>query len=241
VQDVLARLDVTIGELLDHLDRAVGEDHYVVALSADHGVATMPEHIRAEGGEAGRFTNREIQARAEEAISRHFGPGKYVSRALYTDLYLEPGVFKRLAANPEAMKSLLEAVATAPGVQRVFRGDELAGKEASADRIERAAALSYFPGRSGDIVLVPRTNWFIAGNITDHSTTHGTAHWYDARVPLILYGAGIRGGKYSQAASPADMVPTLAALCSFQLPGVHGRVLAEALQNHSTAGNDRQP
>ncbi len=45
VQDVLARLDVTIGELLDHLDRTVGAGKYVVAFSADHGVAQIPEQI----------------------------------------------------------------------------------------------------------------------------------------------------------------------------------------------------
>ncbi len=241
VQDVLARLDLTIGELLDHLDSKVGAPNYVVALSADHGVATLPEHIREGGGDAGRFTNQEVHARAEDAIRRHFGPGKYITRALYTDLYLEPEVFERLAANPEAMKAVLEAVGSASGVQRVFRRDELAGKETSEDPMERAAALSHFPGRSGDLILVPRANWFIAGNVADHSTTHGTANWYDARVPVILYGAGIRAGKYGSAASPADMAPTLAVLCRFTLPGVNGRVLSEALLSHATAGNGRQP
>src|SRR5439155_2175843 len=38
-QDVLFRLDRTIGDLLDHLNRAVGADRYIVALSSDHGIA----------------------------------------------------------------------------------------------------------------------------------------------------------------------------------------------------------
>ena len=42
VQDVLVRLDATIGKLLEHLDAKVGAQNYVLALSADHGVADDP-------------------------------------------------------------------------------------------------------------------------------------------------------------------------------------------------------
>src|SRR4029450_8084452 len=38
VQDILARLDATIGRLLDHLDRPVGAGNYVLGVSAGHGV-----------------------------------------------------------------------------------------------------------------------------------------------------------------------------------------------------------
>ena len=40
-------LDRTLGTLFDRLDRLVGADQYVVALSADHGVTEIPEQLRA--------------------------------------------------------------------------------------------------------------------------------------------------------------------------------------------------
>src|SRR5436190_14312479 len=43
VQDIVLRLDRTIGLLLDHLDAVVGRGRYVVALGADHGVGGLPE------------------------------------------------------------------------------------------------------------------------------------------------------------------------------------------------------
>src|SRR4051812_50223174 len=49
-QDVIVRLDRSIGRLLDVLDKKVGPDNYVVALSADHGVADIPEQISNGGG-----------------------------------------------------------------------------------------------------------------------------------------------------------------------------------------------
>jgi predicted AlkP superfamily pyrophosphatase or phosphodiesterase len=49
VQDVIARLDLVIGTLLDKLDATVGKDRYVLGLSADHGVAPVPEQTQGSG------------------------------------------------------------------------------------------------------------------------------------------------------------------------------------------------
>jgi hypothetical protein len=42
-------------------------------------------------------------------------------------------------------------------------------------------------------------------------------------------GAGIRRGKYYEAATPADIAPTLATLCGVTLATQDGRTLVEAL------------
>ena len=74
IQDVLAQLDVTIGKLLDHLDRTVGKDRYVVALSADHGVAVIPEQARAEGKDAGRIVLDTVSKTATGRTGQGLGP-----------------------------------------------------------------------------------------------------------------------------------------------------------------------
>ena len=48
-------------------------------------------------------------------------------------------------------------------------------------------------------------------------TTHGSANGDDQRVPILFLGHGIKPGKYQQAASPADLAPTLAGLCGFSM------------------------
>ena len=110
---------------------------------------------------------------------------------------------------------------------QAFLGDDLGGDEArsSRDPVKRAAALSYYPGRSGDLIIVPKENWLLSSNVT----THGTLYPYDQRVPVILFGAGIRAGRYTQASTPADIVPTLAAVARVSIAPTDGRVLAEAL------------
>jgi hypothetical protein len=49
VQDMVIRLDRTIGRLLDHLDSTVGRGNYVVAFSSDHGVAPIPDQVPVPG------------------------------------------------------------------------------------------------------------------------------------------------------------------------------------------------
>jgi len=62
-----------------------------------------------------------------------------------------------------------------------------------------------------------------------NATTHGTMYPYDQRVPVILFGAGVTPGLYTQDATPADLAPTLAAIARVRIGRVDGRVLKEAM------------
>lgn len=207
VQDIVLRLDKTIGTLFEHLDAKLGRDGYVVGFSADHGVGPMPE--QSEG--SGRQTGAQALAAIDKALAPFFGPGKYAASSVYTDLYLLPGVAERLKADPKASAAVLDALRALPGVSHAFRADELATPEArrSSDPAKRAAALSHYAPRSGDLIIVPRLHWMLS---TSSATTHGTLHPYDQRVPVIFYGAGVSPGRRTETATPADVAPTVAAL-----------------------------
>jgi predicted AlkP superfamily pyrophosphatase or phosphodiesterase len=234
VQDMLVRLDATLGRLFAFLDRTVGAENYVVALSADHGVAPIPERMMREGFDAGRVGTVEVVNRIEKALEPIWGAGKYVARMTYPDLYFMPGVYAKLQADAAAMAAVKEAISGVPGVWRTFRSEELQNARGSSDAMMRAAALSYYAGRSGDIVVVPKPYWFFVTEArtvpAGSATTHGSSHGYDQHVPVILMGEGIKSGEYLNAASPADIAPTLAFLCGITLARADGRVLAEALQ-----------
>jgi predicted AlkP superfamily pyrophosphatase or phosphodiesterase len=224
VQDVIARLDVTVGRLLDFLDKNVGAGNYVVALSSDHGVADIPDQVPG----AGRVNAATVRATLEAAVKGAVGgEGPFAVAATGSDLYLKSGVYERLKKDPAAMRAVIEAVAAVPGVSRVLTKDDIATPEARAskDDVVRSAALSYFPGRSGDLLVVPKENWILAGV----GTTHGSAYPYDQRVPVILYGAGISAGIHQEAATPADIAPTFAAILDVRLPSPDGHVLKTAL------------
>ena len=60
-------------------------------------------------------------------------------------------------------------------------------------------------------------------------TEHDSANPDDQRVPILFMGRGIKPGEYSQPATPADVAPTLAAMCGITMRQAEGHVLREAL------------
>ncbi len=222
VQDVLIHLDREMGLLLDKLDRAVGRDNYVIGLTADHGVSPVPERLKAQGFDAGRINTVVVGRAIDDVLVREVGGGPYRTRVIYNDIYFNEGVYLKLSQNPKAMEAVLEAVRKTEGVWRVYRKEQLS----ATDPLTRPSALSHFEGRSGDIKMLGRAYWITSSS----TTTHGTGHRYDTRVPVLLFGAGIKAGEYLQPAAPIDLAPTLAHLIGVTLPDALGRVLTEALE-----------
>jgi predicted AlkP superfamily pyrophosphatase or phosphodiesterase len=228
VRDHLARLDATLGALFAHLDRSVGRGRYVVALSADHGVTPIPEQLVAERVDAGRIQAAPLVERIEALIAPALGAGAHVAKLDGRDgnLYFTNGVYEQLRASPRLLDEVMRAIASAPGVERVFRGEELKAARGDSDPWRRAAALSYVEGRSGDLVLAPRPGWVAS----TEAAAHGTASPDDQRVPILMMGYGIKPGRYDQPVTPADIAPTVAALCGITLPQAEGRPLGAALK-----------
>ena len=221
VQDILIRLDETIGVLLDKLDRDLGKGRYVVGLSSDHGVAPVPDRMKALGFDAGRLDTAGMARAIDAVLLRELGAAAYRTRVLGNDIYFNDGVYQKLAANPAAMEQVLNAVRSIEGVWRVYRKEELS----ATDPLTRASFLSYYEGRSGQVKFLGRPYWLAAQT----TSTHGTGHRYDTRVPLLLFGYGIRKGEYLAPSAPIDVAPTLAFLVGVTLPDAMGRVLTEAL------------
>ncbi len=226
IQDMYARLDRVVGNLLDHLDRTVGAANYVVALSADHGVTDVPEQLQNTGRDAGRMSSRGTLDTVQRVATEELGAADYVARVNTNDIYFKPGMYGKLSTSPRALKAVVEAVAKRPGVQRVFTREELEHGADSEDPLLRAAALSYVPERGGDLVTAPKAGWMA----TSDATTHGSANPDDQHVPIVLFGAAFKSGRFAAAASPADIAPTLASLLGVSLTHAEGRVLREALR-----------
>ena len=80
--------------------------------------------------------------------------------------------------------------------------------------------------RSGDIEVILDPYWMRAAR----GTTHGTPYAYDAHIPLVFMGPGIKAGHYDGNVALNDLAPTLATMLSVETPGgSQGRVLTEML------------
>jgi predicted AlkP superfamily pyrophosphatase or phosphodiesterase len=234
IQDILVRLDKDLGNLFAHLDAKVGRGNYVVALSADHGVAPIPEDMQTTGADAGVLHLQEVQERIEKAIEPFNYTKPAVARITGSDIYFAPGVYEKLQQDHAAFQAVLEATLAQPGITAVYRAEELRNRPATQSPMRRAFAFSYFPGRSGDLFILPKPYWLMdgtpLGKTRSYGTGHGVPYNYDQHVPVLLMGFGIQPGEYFQSVTPADIAPTFAALCGITLASRDGHVLAEALK-----------
>jgi predicted AlkP superfamily pyrophosphatase or phosphodiesterase len=234
IQDILIHLDKDVGNLLAHLDKAVGRGNYVVALSADHGVVPTPEDLQQAGFDSGLLHFPELKDKIEKVLAPLNYPKPSVAFVNGSDIYFAPGVYDKLLHDHAAMQAVLETALSQPGVAAVYRADELKDRPPTQSPLVRAFALSYFPERSGDLFIAPKPYWLMDSTPTGQKRSYGTGHGvpynYDQHVPVLLMGFGIQPGEYFQSITPADIAPTLAALCGITLAPRDGHILSEALK-----------
>jgi predicted AlkP superfamily pyrophosphatase or phosphodiesterase len=233
IQDILVRLDKDLGELFAHLDKRVGRGNYVVALSADHGVVPIPEDMQRTGSDAGVLHLPELQERIEKALEPFHYAKPAVAQISGSDIYFPSGVYDKLQQDRAALQAVFDAALAQPGVAAIYRAEELRDRPTTQSSSPRAFANSYFPGRSGDLFILPKPYWLMdstpLGKPRSYGTGHGVPYNYDQHVPVLLMGFGIQPGQYFQSITPADIAPTFAALCGITLSSRDGHVLAEAL------------
>ncbi len=88
-------------------------------------------------------------------------------------------------------------------------------------------ARGYFPGRSGQVFLVPREGDIITSRDPLYPFMHGSPWDYDTRIPILFYGAPfVRQGQSAEAAKQQDVAPTLGAIIGAPTIATYtGRVL----------------
>ena len=92
-------------------------------------------------------------------------------------------------------------------------------------------ARGYFPGRSGQVFVVPKETWFVTSHEPLYRFMHGSPWDYDTHIPILFYGAPfVTAGQYPVAAKQQDVAPTVGAFIGAPtLPTYTGRILNEVI------------
>jgi len=227
VRDIAVRTDRVIGQLLARVDSLVGLDHTIVVLTADHGVAPLPELQQSRHLPGGRYKGDDLFNPIQDALTAKYGPGKWIVATAGTSPYLNDALMAERKLDPvEVRKVAAAAAATAPRVARVYTRDQILAGQVPNDVIGRRIMRGEHLTRSGDVEVILDPYWMRAGS----GTTHGTPYAYDAHIPLVFMGPGIKAGHYDGNVALNDLAPTLATMLSVETPGgSQGRVLTEML------------
>ena len=227
VEDYYLRLDRQLDSLFVFLDETVGRANYLIVLTSDHGVMTMPEELARRGFGGERASKRALGTMAQQAI----GPDTASSEPDHGPQIRQiSGVvieFPRGTSEQDqvaARRAVAAALRESPAILEAYTADELLPGEDGDRPYFGAFRRSFYPGRSPDVVFLPHDNILITNS--DRETSHGTPHPFDTHVPLVFAGPGIAPGRHAERVRTVDIAPTLAAILGVRPMGtIDGRVL----------------
>jgi predicted AlkP superfamily pyrophosphatase or phosphodiesterase len=223
VRDITLRTDALLGKFLSYVDQRMGAGNTLFVLTADHGVAPVPEVNKARNMPGGRLLDFQLMQTMTDALAKRFGAGRWFMPGPATMPYLNLETVKaKNADQAEVERVAAEAALTEAHIARAYTRHDLLAGRVQDDPIGRAFSLGYFGPRSGDLMILQDPYYLFDGS----GTSHGTPYGYDTHVPVIFMGAQIKPGIYTQSIAPNDIAPTLAALLGVEPPsGSIGRVL----------------
>ena len=209
--DNLLRIDRALTHFVKLL-QARGPVAFV--LTADHGVAELPERARAEGREGGRLSGSSLMSSAERAVDTALGEGDWIAGyvpPLFT--YTDAGK----ARHKELTKALRKAMPSVEGVKAVYDARNAAQLRASNNEVERLVGASLPDEPPGDLYLVAEPGWFDA--LSEHGgTNHGSPWDYDRRVPVLMWGTAVERRTSQDIYDVLRVATTLAALLNVPAP-----------------------
>jgi len=229
-EDDFYRLDKDLGDFLNYLDEKVGPGQYTVFLSADHGVAHVPGFMKENKLPAGTFNETTILEQLNKLLKDKFDQSNLAINISNHQLVLNNNLInsekklKRDEIVPVIVDFLLkqEAVLTAFDLKHM-------NQAALPSKIKEMIGNGYFSQRGGEIQIILKPNYIESFYTT--GTTHGLWNPYDAHIPLLWYGWGIKQGKTNRETYMTDIAPTLAALLHIQMPGGSvGKVINEVIK-----------
>jgi hypothetical protein len=234
-------LDHELADFFNFLGHQVGLADVWIALSADHGVSSLPDAVKKLHIPSANVGASKVEEQINAAITAKFFPGHpapyvkldYPLAWLDQDAFIAAHVHERDAevAVGEAMKQ--------GGLRDYYTKSQLAAGEAPNTPLGRKYLNSYSPHGSWFVMGVPEIYTVGPGGGTDHTSPYN----YDTHVPLALYGLPFQAGTYRTDVETIDLAPTLASLLGINAP-THsvGRVLTEALAPpHRGASEGKQP
>lgn len=216
-RDHLLQLDGQLQAFFAFLDRMLGADRYVLALTADHGFTDTPEWAASQGRPAGRFKQREALPAVNAALSQRFGVQRLARGFSAGGLLLDDARVREHGLDAGAVLAAARAeLLRQPGVAEVFTREQLLATDA-ATPILHAMRKSFHPERSAPLQPVLEPGWI--ASYQDGGSSHGSPREADTHVPLLFWGpAWVGQGREDARVEVVDLAPTLAALIGIPAP-----------------------
>ncbi len=213
-------LDRDLARLISALDTQVGQGNYLLFLTADHGGAHNWRFMQEHKLPAGPWNSDEMKERAYDNISNDIGESsKFIADVLDYRVFLDWEKIRESGLiTSQIEQHVLWELQKEPNIMFAAVFKDLANSTLPPVLRERAL-MGYYPGRSGDLIFIPKPGYYEYGaGSSPTGTTHGEWNPYDAHIPCLFYGWRVPHGATSREVHITDIAPTVCQLLHIQQP-----------------------
>ncbi|WP_070786677.1 alkaline phosphatase PafA [Flavobacterium crassostreae] len=228
LQDTYLRLDQTIADFLNYLDKKVGKDNYLLFLTADHGGAENVNYLKEHQYQVSSISPKEIRNNLKEFSVKTFGIDLVLNYSNF-NLFFDKKIINANNLDLAVVKSKFKTHLMGQDyVKRVYTEEEILNPSAN-DYFLNFIANGYDVTQNGDMVVLDKPGYI---EYWGTGTSHGTTYSYDTHVPALFYGWHIPKGQSFAKKEITQIAPTIALKIKISLPnGTKAEVLEEVLKD----------
>lgn len=225
-EDMLYRLDKDLEEFLTFVTaQFTSPSQLLVTLTSDHG--TSPSYNPSGKREAERFNHRQMEVIVNAFLGARYGSDNYITGYRNNAIYLDHNLLYSKNIELDTIQEQIAAfVLQFRGVSHALSSRAMRNTS-FGEGTGRAMQQSFYPARSGDVIITLMPGWIDERD--DCRSSSGSAYNYDRRVPMIIFGGGVKAGNVDSPTDIVDLATTEAHLLGIDSPAAaSGRILAAA-------------
>jgi predicted AlkP superfamily pyrophosphatase or phosphodiesterase len=226
--DGYVKLDEILADFFSFLDKQVGKDNYTVFLTADHAVANIPAFAKKHNIPGDNYDDGNLKNDIISCLNANNLNPKLISAVSEYNIYFNHPLMDSLQMGQDKLTAIITNFLEKKSTVLQVVESRKAALAALPQNLRERIVNGYTPQRSGDLMLVTKSG-VVDGFPT--GTSHGVLYNYDAHIPFLLVGNGIKHIAFNGPTFMTDIAPTISTLLGVQMPsGSIGKPVLEVLK-----------
>jgi predicted AlkP superfamily pyrophosphatase or phosphodiesterase len=226
--DGYIKLDELLAQFFTLLDKQVGKNNYTIFLTADHAVANVPGFMQKHHLPGVVMSDDGVKVELSKLLTTKGINPKVISAISEFNIYYNHNLMDSLQISQDKLTNIITSYLEAKSYILQVVDSRKAAIAPLPQNIRERIVNGYNPQRSGDLVFITKSGYVGGGNT---GTGHGVFYNYDAHIPLLFYGNGIKKGTVNSVNYMTDIAPTISTLLGIQMPsGSIGKPILEVIQ-----------
>lgn len=228
LEDTYLRLDRELAEFFELLDQQVGENEYLVFLTADHAVVDVPKLLVDAKMPGGYLEISKIGNILNQDMQEKYGEGEWIEYAGSQIILNHDLIAEKDEDLHEMQRYVADRLLDFRGIKESYTAANMRENEYTRGQ-RQLLQMGYNFQRSGDVLFITEPGYLNSSRY--QGTSHGTGYNYDTHVPMLFYGWHVKPGSNVKYQRITDIAPTVAMLLNIALPdGATGQPVEEVFE-----------